>query len=114
MLKQVVARHHAAREEGSAHPVVVAFGFEWVAVTLVRKDVQEHLAALAQPSMGARQKLFPVAHMLEHLNRDGAIKVAVGLKYVGVSSDHLQVFEPAFYGLLLDVVAAAALSWKLK
>ena len=105
MLEQVVAGHHAAGKERAAHPVVIAFGLEGIAVALVREDVQEHLAALAQPAVRATEQLLPVTHVLKHLDRHDAVVLTFRLEDVGVGGDNREVGQTAFGSACLDELA---------
>ncbi len=90
----------------AAHPVARVLLDERVGRALVREHMHEEASPGLEPARDAREDVWPVAQVLEHLHRDDAVEVAgPGLEAVDVAGDHPQVDEPARLGLLLDVAA---------
>lgn len=70
-------------------------------------DVHEEAPLGREPRPQARHQLAPVHDLLEHLDRDDAVELAVGREYVHVRGDHAQVRQAAQPRLLLDIGAPA-------
>ena len=93
--------HRAAGEEALGGPGAL----EAVGEAAMRETCTNALPSGLQPRRDAPQQLLPVAHVLEHLDREHAVDVAVRVVAVGVGGDDLDVGDPAALGLGLDVLA---------
>jgi len=96
--QEVVRGHDAAGEEAAPHPGAL----EGVGVPHVREHVHEQAAVVAQQAPQQRQQRAPVAHVLEHLDRNDSVVAAGRLESVHVSRDHGDVREAASTRLRLD------------
>jgi hypothetical protein len=89
--RHVVARHHAAGEEVTAHPVAVVAHFERIRRAAMSEHVHEEESSGREPRAHAAKRFGPVAQVLEHLDRDHAVEPRIGLEIVDVARDHFQV-----------------------
>ena len=60
----------------------------------MREHVHEQAPVVVEQAAYLRQQLLPVAHVLEHLDRDDAVEAAVGLEAVHVGGDDLDAGKP--------------------
>ena len=84
---EVVGGHDPAGEEPTAHPGAV----ERVGVAQVGEDVHEEPAVVAQHPAHRVQERLPVAHVLEHLDRDDPVEAALRRERVDVGRDDLEI-----------------------
>src|SRR5688572_14130967 len=80
--REVVGRHHPAGEKVPAHPVRRPLLLEGVRRASVAEHVHEEQAARREPVVDAGEQFAPVAHVLEHLNRDDAVEALLRLETV--------------------------------
>ena len=62
----------------------------------MREYMQEHPPFVLEPASRARHQRAPNRHMLEHLDRNDAVKPARGHEFVHIGGDDLQIGEAAF------------------
>ena len=106
-MEQVSRGHDSAREEVLTHPVAVALlpralgvglgvvVLEAIGVRAVGKDMSKEPAFVMQPGTDSPQQLFPVSHVLEHLNGHNSVEPAqwhsqrdslTGIKLIHIAS----------------------------
>ena len=82
VLKHVVTGHDSATEEITPHPVGGAVLRKLVDGSPVTEHMNQQLAVVLEPAGDFRHQRFIIAHVLEHLERDDAIKGLVNGKVV--------------------------------
>ena len=57
------------------------------------KNVQQKFRIFFQPSLNLAEKLGPVSHVLEHFNRNDAIKGLIWIIVIHIRCDDLQILK---------------------
>ena len=102
VVEQVVAGHHPAAEEVPRHPVGGTARLVGIGVGTVGEEVQEEPAVGPQPASDAGEQLLPVAHVLEHLDRDHPVEAPPRVELAHVGRDDLEVVQPQAAGPVQD------------
>ena len=88
---QSMTRHDPTGEIVLRDPVTFIGNRKPIGRLPVRENVQEHAPSRGQRASQSFQKRSPIRHMLEHFDRDDAVKTAVRLESVHISANHIQV-----------------------
>ena len=91
---EAVARHDAAGEEVLRDPVGAVAGVEAIGRATVAENVEKEHALRGQPGGGALKERAPVRHVLEHLDRDQAIKLTERREAIDVGGNDSEVAQP--------------------
>ena len=103
--EEVGGGHDASGKEVTRHPIVGVLGFVKEGVGVMSEDMDEDFGVGLEPGGDLGEELTVVANVLEHFNRDEAVKGSGGLEVIDIAGDDFEVMDATGAGLCFDVLA---------